>query len=116
MRYVPVLLLTLLAMGAGAAADTTPAGSRVHREWWPDGTLRVEAHYAGDVYDGEYRAWYRDGQLYEIRHYADGREEGLQQSWTPDGELYLNYEVRNGRRYGYVNARPCAPLGREGEM
>ena len=34
----------------------------------------------------------------------------MQQAWTPDGELYLNYEMRNGRRYGYVNARPCASV------
>lgn len=62
------------------------------------------------VKHGEYRTWHANGQLAEIRHYVDGREEGLQQSWTPDGVLFLNYDVRNGRRYGLVNARPCEPV------
>ena len=61
------------------------------------------------VKHGEYRTFHDNGQLAEIRRYVMGREEGLQQSWTRDGVLYLNYEVRDGRRYGLVNARPCEP-------
>jgi protein SCO1/2 len=60
--------------------------------------------------EGEYRTWHANGQLAEVRRYVSGREAGLQQSWTPEGVLYLNYEVRNGRRYGLVNSRPCAPV------
>lgn len=63
------------------------------------------------VRNGEYRTWHANGQLAEIRRYVNGREEGLQQSWTADGVLFLNYEVRNGRRYGLVNSRPCQPAG-----
>jgi protein SCO1 len=78
-----------------------------HVTWWPSGAMRMMAHYADDAYDGEYRTYYESGHPYEVRHYRHGREAGLQQSWTADGVMFLNYEMRNGRRYGMVNARPC---------
>jgi hypothetical protein len=55
----------------------------------------------------EHRTFHPNGRLYEVRHVRAGREEGLQQAWTEDGTLYINYEMRNGRRYGFINARPC---------
>jgi antitoxin component YwqK of YwqJK toxin-antitoxin module len=58
----------------------------------------------------ERRAFYPDGRPYEVRHFFNGKEEGLQQAWTEDGTLYINYEMRNGRRYGFINARPCLPV------
>ena len=56
------------------------------------------------------RTFHANGRPYEVRRFRDGREEGLQQAWSEDGVLYLNYEMRHGRRYGYVNPRPCAPV------
>jgi hypothetical protein len=79
------LLLPLLLM-----ATTVPATSRPHVE--------------------ERRSYYPSGRLAELRHFVNGREEGLQQAWTDDGQLYVNYEMRNGRRYGFINARPCTPV------
>lgn len=61
------------------------------------------------VRNGEFRTWHSNGQLAEVRRYVNGREDGLQQSWTSEGVMYLNYEVREGRRYGLVNSRPCLP-------
>ncbi len=58
----------------------------------------------------ERRTYYPSGRPYEVRHFYDGREQGLQQAWTEDGELYINYEMKNGRRYGFINARPCTPV------
>lgn len=58
----------------------------------------------------ERRTFYPNGQPYEVCHFFNGREEGLQQAWTEDGTLYINYEMRNGRRYGFINARPCRPV------
>lgn len=54
--------------------------------------------------------FYPNGRPYEVRHFFNGKEEGLQQAWTEDGTLYINYEMRNGRRYGFINARPCVPV------
>ena len=81
-----------------------------HFAFWPGGRLRLDAWFEKDAYHGAYRTYYPDGRPYELRHYEQGREAGLQQSWTPQGELFLNYEVRDGRRYGLVNARPCRPV------
>jgi hypothetical protein len=58
----------------------------------------------------ERRTFYPSGRPYEVRHFYNGKEEGLQQAWTEDGTLYINYEMRNGRRFGFVNARPCRPV------
>lgn len=58
----------------------------------------------------ERRTYYQNGRPYEVRHFYNGKEEGLQQAWTEDGSLYINYEMRNGRRYGFINARPCRPV------
>lgn len=103
-------------------ADGTPASVRSYRDgrktgwhlaFWPDGTPQSEAAYREDAYHGTYRSYYRSGRRYELRRFELGREAGRQQSWTEDGTLYLNYEVRDGRRYGLVNARPCLPVGPE---
>jgi antitoxin component YwqK of YwqJK toxin-antitoxin module len=104
-------------------ADGTPAsreqywrGAKVgrHLSWWPTGRLRSDATYDHDAYQGEYRTWYASGQPYELRHFDRGHESGIEQSWNPDGALYLNYEVRQGRRYGLMNASPCVPADKDG--
>lgn len=81
-----------------------------HVAFWPGGSPRVEAFYAGDVIEGTYRAWHPNGQLAEVKNYAEGREAGLQQAWTAKGELFLNYEARGGRHFGLINSKPCLPV------
>ena len=102
--------LTLLGLAAVLVTTTgaAPRGHRVTR--WPGGGVRVDATYDRGALAGEYRTYYESGAPYELRHYVDGREEGSQQSWTEAGELYLNYDMRDGRRYGLVNAKPCEPV------
>lgn len=97
--------------GALASREALVGGQRegLYQTWWPNGRLRSQAHYVAGAYHGEYRTWRENGRPYERRTYADGRESGVQQSWDEQGALYLNYEVRHGRRYGFVNAYPCAP-------
>jgi antitoxin component YwqK of YwqJK toxin-antitoxin module len=122
-----LLLMTQLPGPGAARIDVTryddgrAASLRLYRDgrkagthvaWWPSGAIRSVVQYADDVYDGEYRTYYETGLLYELRHFRHGREAGLQQSWTAEGALFLNYEMRDGRRYGMVNARPCVPSGK----
>ena len=97
--------------GVLASREVLVGGQRegLYQTWWPNGRPRSQARYVAGAYHGEYRTWREDGRPYERRTYADGRESGVQQSWDEQGALYLNYEVRHGRRYGYVNAYPCAP-------
>jgi antitoxin component YwqK of YwqJK toxin-antitoxin module len=115
MRILMLLFMAVLSLGTGASWGAG-VDVRITRDWWPGSTLQREARYAGEVLDGVYRTWYQDGRPYEVRHYVNGREQGLQQAWTPNGDLYLNYEMRNGRRYGYVNAQPCLPVVEENVM
>lgn len=75
---------------------------------------RVQASYERDAYHGEYHAWYPNGRLFELKNYVHGKEEGPQRSWIEAGDLFLNYVVREGRRFGSVNARPCVPVPGEG--
>lgn len=82
--------------------------------FWPNGRVRSSAHYVDDVFHGEYRTWAINGQPYELRHFDRGHESGLQQSWDSAGNLYLNYEMRHGRRYGFVNAKPCVRAAADG--
>lgn len=107
--WVALLFASTVVWGDGDAGH-------MRRDWWPDGTLRLEAHLRGNVFHGPYRSWYPDGQPYQLRRYEGGREVGRQRAWTPDGELYINYEVWHGRRYGYVNAQPCVPVLEEGAV
>src|ERR1043166_6275332 len=102
-----LFLTLLLACSIAAARADGGTGLRLRQEWWPNGHLKKSATYLGDAYHGEYRTWTIDGKPYELRHFDRGRESGLQQSWDAEGKLYLNYVVRDGRRYGYVNSRPC---------
>jgi hypothetical protein len=95
MRWL--MLTVMLWLVALVGGDARPAAQR------------------SDVRNGEFRTWHSNGQLAEVRRYVNGREEGLQQSWTADGVLYLNYEVRDGRRYGLVNSRPCLPADERSE-
>lgn len=99
---------------AHAPAPGVEAPDRRVETFWPNGRLRQTIEYLGDVRHGEYRTWSVDGRPYELKHYEYGREAGLQQAWDETGTLYLNYEVRNGRRYGLVNARPCLPAAADG--
>jgi antitoxin component YwqK of YwqJK toxin-antitoxin module len=86
----------------------------VYATWWPNGVRRSAVHYREDVFDGEYRTWTRNGAPYERKHFARGYENGLQQAWDDRGALYLNDVARNGRRFGYANAKPCLPAAADG--
>jgi hypothetical protein len=100
-------VVALLSVGASSITDT-------RLEYWPNGRLRLEAHLRHDRFHGSYRTFYASGQPFEVRHYVQGREEGRQQSFTETGDVFLNYEVWQGRRYGYLNARPCMPVASPG--
>lgn len=118
-------LVLLLLIGFGIAGTEVPAyvrnvgpnfssGVQHVEEFWPNGHLRRAFDLKGDVRHGEYRTFTIDGKPYELKHFRLGKEDGLQQAWDERGELYLNYEVKNGRRYGMVNAKPCLPAGADG--
>jgi protein SCO1 len=115
MKYAALVFTVVVLNAADRSLPhtfTAAAKRNGHAQtFWPNGRLKSDVTYRNDAYEGEYRTWYASGAPYELRHYVGGHEQGVQQSWTERGELYLNYEVRNGRRYGLVNATPCDTVG-----
>ena len=113
---VPVEQTMLHGNGILASRGYFADGRKVglHETWWPNGVRRSSAFYLADAFHGEYRTWRENGHAYELRHFDHGHESGIQRSWNDDGSLFLNYEVRNGRRYGFINAVPCLPADAEG--
>ena len=104
--------LILLALIGLSIAGQKPV---MHvEEFWPNGHLRRAFDLQDDVRHGEYRTWTIEGTPYEFKHFVRGHEDGLQQAWDERGQLYLNYVVKDGRRYGMVNAKPCLPAGADG--
>lgn len=103
------ILLLLIGL---SLIGSTPA---THvQEFWPNGKVRRSFDLAGGVRHGEYRTFTIDGKPYELKHFVRGREDGLQQAWDDRGQLYLNYVMKDGRRYGLVNAKPCLPAAADG--
>ena len=59
------------------------------------------------VHVGRYQAWHPNGQIGTLRHFDAGRESGTQRTWDVNGAVLSNYVVREGRRYGRLDAKPC---------
>ncbi len=77
------------------------------RRWWENGTLKYEAHFKDDIFDGRLREWNPKGVLMRDNHYLNGQEEGKQRMWYDNGKLRANYIVRNGRTYGLTGTMNC---------
>lgn len=102
-------IIAIVVLLAATTDHARSAAVETRRLYHPNGAVSLEAELRNGVFHGTYRTWYASGRPYELRHFVDGREQGQQQSWSEDGTLFLNYEMRNGRRYGLVNSRPCEP-------
>jgi len=78
----------------------------VHRGWWANGKLRFEYHFKKGLYNGPFREWYESGGLLQELVYENGNEVSGK-GWRENGKPYMNFVVKNGRRYGLVNANLC---------
>lgn len=81
--------------------------------YWPNGTLRFRYLAEGGAYAGKYESWHPNGQLGALGHFESGKEKGTQKTWDQNGRLLSNYVVKDGRRYGLLDAKPCFTV-REG--
>ena len=75
--------------------------------YWPNGELRFRYVAESGVYAGTYASWHENGQQGALRHFVAGRESGAQKTWDRSGTLLSNYVVRDGRRYGLLDSKPC---------
>ena len=121
-------LVTLMATQTGAARLPE---HRTVVDRWPNGRVRRETTFVGDVLDGpsrgwyetgapqfvyEYRngvsegvqrQWYPSGQIYTSFNHRAGHETGRQRMWNPDGTIRSNYVIKDGRRFGLLGALGC---------
>jgi len=84
----------------------------LHTGWWYNGHKRFEYHFKQGKYHGDFKEFYETGEPLKHIVYDNGIEvSGL--AWRKNGKLYLNYIMRNGRRYGLINADLCYSLKNE---
>ena len=134
MRLALVRLGIAVLMAMQTGASRLPE-HRVVVDRWPNGTVRRETTYIGDVLDGpsrgwyengapqfdyayrdgvsegEQRQWYPSGQTYTLFHHRAGHEVGQQQMWNPDGTIRSNYVIKGGKRFGLIGALGCTGKG-----
>ncbi len=84
----------------------------IHKGWWQNGNKRFEYHFAKGVYNGDFTEWYEDGKIAKIIQYNNGKETAGK-GWRNNGKPYMNFIVKDGRRYGLVNAQLCYSIKNE---
>ncbi len=83
-----------------------------HTGWWPNGNKRFERHYEDDMYTGVNKEWYESGRLYTVMGYLHSVEIGGA-GWRENGKPFMNFRLKDGVRYGLVNAELCYSLKKE---
>ena len=128
--------VSLIRLGAAVLMATQTGAARLpeHRtvvERWPNGRIRRESTYVGEVLDGpsrgwyesgaqqfayfyrrgisegEQRQWYPSGRIFTSFNHQAGHEVGQQRMWNPDGTIRSNYVIRDGKRFGLIGALGC---------
>jgi hypothetical protein len=72
------------------------------REYYSDGTLKIEYLFKNGKKDGIQKKWYNNGQLEILYNYKEGRLSGLQKKWYENGVLKGNWNYRNDKLHGIV--------------
>lgn len=84
----------------------------LNRGWWLNGNIKYEYHFNKGEYEGYFTEWYENGNIMQRILYVKGEElSGM--GWRQSGKLYMNYILKNGRRFGLVNANLCYSLVNE---
>lgn len=101
-----MLFLAGLLLFASCGGRTQPAprdddGTR--REYWNNGKLKMEAHYANGKLDGAYKTWYDNGQMFQDGQYAEGMMDGSWLVFYPNGQLASRalYDKGTGKQTCY---------------
>jgi antitoxin component YwqK of YwqJK toxin-antitoxin module len=72
----------------------------VEHEFYSDGVLRAERHFAGDLPTGVWKSWYPDGALRSEVDFGGGEEPRPMRFWYPNGELEAEGSGIRGVREG----------------
>ncbi|HEX5030882.1 MAG TPA: toxin-antitoxin system YwqK family antitoxin [Candidatus Eisenbacteria bacterium] len=91
MRFFAVFCL----LSAGLAADPPKDGTYVEK--WPDGKLKLEAHYKDGKLHGLMRRWHENGQLAAHEEYENGKWEGRRAAWWDNGQVQFDWQYHEGK-------------------
>lgn len=71
-----------------------------YREYYPNGSLKVEVSYRNGEQDGIFQEWYIDGSMKKQSHYLNGVLNGLLISWGEDGDKNQEINYVDGELKG----------------
>lgn len=84
----------------------------VHTGWWDNGNTRFVYHFKNGVYNGSFEEYYYTGKPLKKISYYNGND-SFGTGWRENGKIFMNYIMKDGRRYGVMNAQPCYSLKNE---
>ena len=71
-------------------------------EWYPDGTVKVQATYVDGDLHGTCNSWYSTGRPWEKIEYEAGKWEGPKIRWHPNGQLHEMSTYKNHQLNGQI--------------
>lgn len=103
----------------GNGQMSTENGREAYREWYPDGTMSLEAEKIPVPEDqrptnarhGKFTEWYADGSVKTTGQYKDGHASGLWTDWSPTGVKLAEqqpYYTRIAQTTFHDNGRPAS--------
>ncbi len=84
----------------------------IHTAWWDNGNIRFIYHFKNGVYNGSFEEYYYSGKPLKKISYNNGND-SCGKGWRENGKLFMNYIMKDGRRFGLMNAQPCYSLKNE---
>ena len=72
-----------------------------YKEFYENGTLKIETAYKNDEMDGLYKAFYDDGTLMNEGTYKNGKKDGLYKNFDGNGTLRDEGIYKNDEKNGY---------------
>jgi antitoxin component YwqK of YwqJK toxin-antitoxin module len=76
------------------------SNTRVKREYYPSGQLRLETNHNDGVRQGLHRVWHEDGPVEWKENYRNGKLHGVSQRYYPNGVLRMEVNYKNGVPHG----------------
>ena len=84
-------------------AAATPT---VKEEFYPNGQLKMRAHYQskndGGKKHGSYKSWFENGKPWTEGTYKNGEWDGVKKGWWRNGQLQIESNYKNGQLDGLM--------------
>jgi hypothetical protein len=84
----------------------------VHIGWWDNGNIRFVYHFKNGNYHGSFEEFYTNGKPLKKILYNNGID-SCGWGWRENGKPFMNYVLKDGRRFGLMNAQLCYSLKNE---